>query len=96
MVDINWECIARVEINATRIAIVDLLQMDGGRTLSPSEIAFELRLRLNNVVYHVNALRESGVIFLVTEWEGGGPTEHFYCLTGHSGKDLFGRAPFDG
>lgn len=88
---INWERVARAETHLLRVSILELLAMDGGRTLSPKELAYELQEGLAKVIYHVSELRESRLIRLVHEHEIGGAVEHFYCLPGHSAADLCER-----
>jgi hypothetical protein len=53
--------------------------MDGGRTLSPSDLSYELRTPLSNVNYHVTELRRTGLVELTGERPVRGATEHFYC-----------------
>jgi predicted transcriptional regulator len=89
--DINWEQVARAETHTLRVSILEVLALDGGRTLSPSEIAHELQERQATVIYHVTELRKSRLIHLVHEHIIGGTIEHFYCLPGHSIADLFER-----
>ena len=93
---VDWERLARTELHHIRIAILDLLRLDGGRTLSATEMAFELRLPLSNVNYHLKALGASGFLVQVEHLRTRGTTEHFVCLEGHDGADLFLRPPFDG
>ena len=52
--------------------------MDGGRTLSPSDLSYELRTPLSNVNYHVTELHRTGLVELVGERPVRGATEHFY------------------
>ena len=58
--------------------------MDGGRTLSPSDLSYELRVPLSNVNYHVTELVRSGLIELARERQVRGATEHFYRMAEHS------------
>jgi hypothetical protein len=88
---INWERVARTETHLLRVSILDLLSIDGGRTLSPSELAFELQDDLAKVTYHATELRNSELIVLVHEHEIGGSIEHFYSLPGRSYADLLER-----
>ena len=57
--------------------------MDGGRTLSPSDLSYELRVPLSNVNYHVTELLSSGLIELASERQVRGATEHFYREASH-------------
>lgn len=91
---IDWEGLARVELHPIRIGILDLLQIDGGRTLSANEIAHELQVPLSNVDYHVRTLAKSGFLVAVEHRQSRGATEHFFCLRGHDGADLYRRPPF--
>jgi hypothetical protein len=52
--------------------------MDSGRTLSPSDLSYELRTPLSNVNYHVTELRRTGLVELAGERPVRGATEHFY------------------
>jgi len=88
---VNWEHVARVETHLIRLSILDLLAIDGGRTLSPMEMSRELQEPLGKIVYHAAELCKSRLIRLVHEHEVGGTIEHFYCLPGHSPVDLFER-----
>ena len=54
--------------------------MDGGRTLSPSDLSYELRVPLSNVNYHVTELVKSGLIELASQRQVRGATEHFYRM----------------
>ncbi|HET8861787.1 MAG TPA: winged helix-turn-helix domain-containing protein [Solirubrobacterales bacterium] len=89
--EIDWERLARAETHLLRISILELLAIDGGRALSPKEMAHELQASLGNVNYHVRELCESQLIRLVYEHEVGGTIEHFYCLPDHSAADLYER-----
>lgn len=88
---INWERVARAETHLLRVSILELLAFDGGRTLSPSELAYELQEGLAKVIYHTVELDKSRLIRLVHEHEIGGTIEHFYCLPEHSRSDLIDR-----
>lgn len=74
----NWQLLARANTHPLRISILEILAMDGGRTLSPNELSYELRMPLSNVNYHVTQLLESGLIELARERKVRGATEHFY------------------
>ncbi len=74
----NWQLLARANTHPLRISILEVLSMDGGRTLSPSDLSYELRTPLSNVNYHVTELSDSGLIELVDERPVRGATEHFY------------------
>jgi Helix-turn-helix domain len=74
----NWQLLARANTHPLRIAILEVLGMDGGRTLSPSELSYELRTPLSNVNYHVTELVKSELLKLTGERSVRGATEHFY------------------
>lgn len=74
----NWQLLARVNTHPLRISILEVLGMDGGRTLSPSDLSYELRAPLSNVNYHVTELFRTGLIELAGERRVRGATEHFY------------------
>jgi predicted ArsR family transcriptional regulator len=74
----NWQLLARANTHPLRISILEALSMDGGRTLSPSDLSYELRTPLSNVNYHVTELRRTGLVELTGERPVRGATEHFY------------------
>jgi predicted ArsR family transcriptional regulator len=74
----NWQLLARANTHPLRISILEVLGIDGGRTLSPSDLSYELRTPLSNVNYHVTELHNSGLVELVGERPVRGATEHFY------------------
>lgn len=74
----NWQLLARANTHPLRISILEVLGMDGGRTLSPSDLSYELRTPLSNVNYHVTELRRTGLVELTRERPVRGATEHFY------------------
>jgi hypothetical protein len=88
---INWEALARKETHPLRVSVLELLDIDGGRALSPKEMAYELHSPLPNVTYHAAELRKFGLIHLVHEHKVGGTIEHFYCLAGRAVGDLLER-----
>ncbi len=88
---IEWEQLARAETHPLRVAILEMFALDGGRTLSPKELTFELQEQLTTVNYHTTSLFRSGLLRLAHERQVGGSMEHFYCLTNHSAEDLFDR-----
>jgi hypothetical protein len=77
---IDWERLARCQCRELRVAILEVLALDGGRTLSPNELRFELQTHLSNVNYHVRELEKFGMVEMVTEKPVRGATEHFYAL----------------
>ena len=74
----NWQLLARANTHPLRISILEVMAMDGGRTLSPNELSYELRTPLSNVNYHVTQLFQSGLLELAGERRVRGATEHFY------------------
>jgi predicted ArsR family transcriptional regulator len=74
----NWQLLARANTHPLRISILEVLGMDGDRTLSPSDLSYELRTPLSNVNYHVTELRRTGLVELAGERPVRGATEHFY------------------
>ena len=60
----DWQRLARANTHPLRISVLEVLAMDGGRTLSPSDLSYELRVPLSNVNYHVTELVKSNLIEL--------------------------------
>jgi predicted transcriptional regulator len=87
--EIGWENVARAETHPTRVSILEILSIDGGRTLSRKEVAFELQEPPATVGYHVAELYKAQLIRRAHEHEQGGVVERFYCLPHHDGGDLF-------
>jgi predicted ArsR family transcriptional regulator len=86
----DWQRLARANTHPLRISILEVLSIDGGRTLSPSDLSVELRVPLSNVNYHVTELARTDLIELVDERRVRGAIEHFYRL---SEARANGRAP---
>ncbi len=80
----DWQRLARANTHPLRISVLEVLAMDDGRTLSPSDLSFELRVPLSNVNYHVTELVKSDLIELARQRQVRGATEHFYRLIDHS------------
>ena len=76
----DWEHLARSTAHPLRISILEILGMDGGRTLSPSELSQELQIPLSNTNYHVTELAKAGLIELARQRQVRGATEHFYRI----------------
>lgn len=76
----DWQRLARANTHPLRISILEVLSMEGGRLLSPSDLSYELRTPLSKVNYHVMELAKSSLIELVSERAVRGATEHFYCV----------------
>lgn len=79
-IPVDWEGLARASAHPLRIAVLELLGLDGGRVLSPSELSRELAMPLSNTNYHVTELAKAGLIELVGQRQVRGATEHFYRL----------------
>jgi DNA-binding transcriptional ArsR family regulator len=75
---VNWERLARANTHPLRVSILEVLGLDGGRTLSPKDLSVELRAPLSTVNYHVTELRRSGLVEVVEEHQVRGAIEHFY------------------
>jgi predicted ArsR family transcriptional regulator len=87
----NWQLLARANTHPLRISILEVLGMDGGRTLSPSDLSYELRTPLSNVNYHVTELRRTGLVELAGERPVRGATEHFYREARQNGSSANGN-----
>jgi len=87
----NWQLLARTNTHPLRISILEILAMDGGRTLSPNELSYELRTPLGNVNYHVTQLLRADLVELAGERPVRGATEHFYRLS-PAGREVQPRA----
>lgn len=74
----NWQHLARANTHPLRISILEALELDGGRTLSPKDLSVELQAPLSTINYHVTELLNSGLVELVGERQVRGATEHFY------------------
>ena len=77
---VDWEHLARSTAHPLRISILEILGIDGGRTLSPSELSQELQIPLSNTNYHVTELAKAKLIELASQRQVRGATEHFYRL----------------
>ena len=88
---VNWEQLARAEIPQLRISILEVLSLDGGRTLAPNELSYELQTSLTTVNHHTTRLVRLGILRLAHERQVRGTMEHFYCSAEHTAEDLFER-----
>ncbi len=86
-IPVDWERLARATAHPLRISILEILGIDGGRVLSPSDLSHELQIPLSNTNYHVTELAKSNLIELVRERQVRGATEHFYRLPVAHGAD---------
>ena len=76
----NWERLARANTHPLRVSILEVLSLDGGRTLSPKDLSLELQAPLSTVNYHVTELRRSNLVKVVDERQVRGAIEHFYRI----------------
>lgn len=74
----NWELLARANTHPLRVSILEVLSIDGGRTLSPKDLSLELQAPLSTVNYHVTELRHSDLVEIIGERQVRGAIEHFY------------------
>jgi predicted ArsR family transcriptional regulator len=81
---LDWEHLARATAHPLRISILEILGMEGGRTLSPNELSHELQIPLSNTNYHVTELAKASLIELARQRQVRGATEHFYRIPGSS------------
>jgi DNA-binding transcriptional ArsR family regulator len=79
-IPVDWERLARATAHPLRVSILEILGIDGGRILSPSDLSHELQIPLSNTNYHVTELAKAGLIVLVRQRAVRGATEHFYTL----------------
>ena len=79
-IPVNWERLARATAHPLRVSILEILGIDGGRVLSPSDLSQELQIPLSNTNYHVTELAKAELIVLVRQRAVRGATEHFYTL----------------
>jgi hypothetical protein len=77
---IDWERLARGQCGELRVSILEVMALDGGRTLSPTDLSRELQVPISNVNYHVRELQKFGILEIVAERPARGATEHFYAL----------------
>jgi hypothetical protein len=75
---LDWQRLARANTHALRISILEVLTIDGGRTLSPKDLSIELQAPLSTVNYHVTELAKSDLLELTGERQVRGAVEHFY------------------
>lgn len=81
-IQVDWERLSRTYIHPLRISILEVLGIDGGRVLSPTDLSRELRHDLSNTDYHVRQLAKAGLIVLAYRRQGQrGANENFYRLS---------------
>lgn len=74
----NWQLLARANTHPLRVSILEVLNLDEGRTLSPKDLSLELQAPLSTVNYHVTELAKAGLMKIVAERQVRGAVEHFY------------------
>lgn len=89
--EVDWEHVGRLELHPRRFGLLQILSLDGARTLSPSECAYELHTDTADANYHMRVLAEARIVRHAHSIPVRGVNEHFYCLTDHSADDLFER-----
>ena len=89
---LDWEHLARATAHPLRVSILEILSMDGGRTLSPSDLSRELQIPLSNTNYHVTELAKAKLIVLARQRQVRGATEHFYQVSGAEKETAVKRA----
>ena len=82
----NWQLLARANTHPLRVSILEVLNLDGGRTLSPKDLSHELQAPLSTVNYHVTELAKAGLVEIVGEQQVRGAIEHFYRAVDASPK----------
>jgi predicted ArsR family transcriptional regulator len=75
---LNWQLLARANTHPLRVSILEVLNIDGGRTLSPKDLSLELQAPLSTVNYHVTELARAELVEIVREQPVRGAIEHFY------------------
>jgi biotin operon repressor len=83
---VDWQRLARANTHPLRVSILEVFGIDGGRTMSSTDLAYELQNPLANVNYHVTELAKHGLIVLSHRKKVRGATEHFYRLPGAAAK----------
>jgi DNA-binding transcriptional ArsR family regulator len=79
-IPVDWEHLARATAHPLRVSILEILGLDGGRTLSPIDLSRELQIPLSNTNYHVTELAKADLLELVRQRQVRGATEHFYRI----------------
>ena len=82
----NWQLLARANTHPLRVSILEVFNLDGGRTLSPKDLSHELQAPLSTVNYHVTELAKAGLVKIVGEQQVRGAIEHFYRAVDPSAK----------
>jgi hypothetical protein len=79
---VDWERVARAETHPIRILILEALAADGGRTLSPAELARETEWTVNLLAYHFRELEKRDLVKVIDTQPKRGALEHIYGLVG--------------
>lgn len=79
-IPVDWAGLARAEAHPLRISILEILGIDGGRALSPSDLSMELQAPLANVNYHVTELAKAGLVEVARQRPVRGTVQNFYRL----------------
>lgn len=90
---VDWQNLARANTHPLRVSILEVMGIDGGRTLSPKDLSVELQAPLSTVNYHVTELAKSGLLELRGERQVRGAVEHFYQPVNGNGN---GHRPISG
>jgi DNA-binding transcriptional ArsR family regulator len=93
---VNWQLLARANTHPLRVSILEVLGLDGGRTLSPKDLSLELQAPLSTVNYHVTELAKAGLLELVGQRQVRGAIEHFYRAVDTSAETASRRARRNG
>jgi len=88
---VDWQRLARANTHPLRISILEAFGIDGGRTMSASDLSYELRAPLANVNYHLTELAKQGLVALSHRRRVRGATEHFYRLPGDTAQSEASR-----
>lgn len=78
--DVDWQRLARANTHHLRVSILEAFGIDGGRTMSASDLSYELQTALPNVNYHLTELAKQRLVTLSHRKRVRGATEHFYRL----------------
>jgi predicted transcriptional regulator len=81
---VEWEQVARATLHPLQLRIIERAAA-GGR-FSPKQLADEWGLPVNNLAYHVRALRDLKLLTPAGTKQRRGATEHYY----RGSRGLFG------
>jgi predicted ArsR family transcriptional regulator len=93
---VNWQLLARANTHPLRVSILEVLSLDGGRTLSPKDLSLELQAPLSTVNYHVTELAKAGLLEMIGQRQVRGAIEHFYRAVDASPETASSRARRNG